>query len=353
LNRFENRVRRLQVLMSEKDVGGVMIRNVYSFRYFTGVGWWQPALFIPVSGDPTIFAFEDEVDELKDGTWIENVLGYRKVEDLMKGVVSVIKSSGAETLGFDLDIDSSALLYQQFLHMHAEKKVIDAHGMIMELRMIKDEEEVSMIRKASEIAGESLKAALNTVKPGLTETEVAGEAVYTARKMGSESVHIYVNSGGPRIHAHPRNKRIGSQDTVMIDVMPSYGGYYSDKADTICLGSVSDEKKRALQAFSNAVNACASKLKPGLNMEELESEAYRIYGEHGVAQYYVQGFSHGVGLRFEEDPITTIIVAHRRMRIKEGMVLNLGHAPLSGKPIGVVKKEETYLIREGGAVKLT
>lgn len=339
--------------MAKKDVGGVMIRNIYSFRYFTGLGWWQPALYIPVIGDPTIFAFEDEVDEVKEGTWIENVLGYRKVEELMKHVVSVVKGSGAETLGFDLDIDSSAPLYQLFLHMHGDKKVVDAHGLIMELRMVKDEEELSMIRKASKIAVESLKAALNSVKPGVTETEVAGEAIYTSRKMGSESIHIYVNSGGPRIHAHPRNKKIGSEDTVMIDVMPSYGGYFSDKADTICLGSISREREKALQAFSEAVEACAAKLKPGVTMEDLENEAVRVYGEWGVAKYYVYGFGHGVGLRFEEDPITTIVVAHRKMVIKDGMVLNLGHAPLSGKPIGAVKREETYLVRGKGALKLT
>ncbi|MBS7627891.1 aminopeptidase P family protein, partial [Candidatus Bathyarchaeota archaeon] len=221
------------------------------------------------------------------------------------------------------------------------------------LRVVKDEEEVSMIRKASEIAGESLSAALNAVKPGVTETEVAGEAVYTARKMGAESVHIYVNSGGPRIHAHPRNRKIGPEDTIMIDVMPSYGGYYSDKADTICLGSSSVEKEKTLQAFSEAVDACASKVKPGVAMEELEKEVLRVYGERGVTKYYVYGFGHGVGLRFEEDPITTIVVASRRMRIEESMVLSLGHAPLSGKSIGAVKREETYLIRKDGVEKLT
>lgn len=353
MSRFEERVRRLQALMSKKNVDGVMVRNIYSFRYFTGLGWWQPALYVPVSGDPTIFAFEDEVDEVKGLTWIENVLGYRKVEELMKGVVSVIRGSGAETLGFDLDIDSSALLYQQFLHMHGGRKVVDAHGLIMELRMVKDEEEVSMMRKASEIAVECLKAALNAVKPGATEAEVAGEAVYTAGKMGSESIHVYVNSGGPRIHAHPRNRKIGPEDTVMIDVMPSYGGYYSDKADTVCLGSISGEKERAIQAFSEAVEACAAKLKPGITMEELENEAAQVYGERRVSEYYVYGFGHGVGLRFEEDPITTIVAAHRRMGVKEGMVLSLGHAPLSGKPIGAVKREETYLIRGKDALKLT
>jgi len=353
MSKFEDRVKKLQNLMLEKKIDGCMIRTPYSFRYFSGISWWQPSLYIPVSGDPTMFVFEDEVEEVKEKTWIENVKGYRKVEELMKSVVDVIKESKAETLGFDLDIDASAALYQMFLYMHGDKKIVDAHNLIMELRMVKDLEEIQLIKKASEIAKEALKIALSFVKPGVTETEVAGEAIYKARKMGAESIHIYVNSGKPRIHAHPRNKKINAGDTVMIDVMPQYEGYYSDKANTIFMEPINKEKKKAYQAFQEALEECAESLKPELSMKDIEEKARKIYEKHDLTKYYVYGFSHGVGLRFEEAPITTIVVAHRLMKIKENMVLNLGHAPLSGKDIGAIKIEETYLISREGAEKLT
>jgi Xaa-Pro aminopeptidase len=353
MDKFEDRVRKFQNLMLEKNIDGCMIRTLYSFRYFTGVGWWQPSLYIPASGDPTIFVFEDEIEEIKEKTWIKNVKGYRKVEELMKSVVEVIKESKAKTLGFDLDIDASAALYQMFLYMHGDKKIVDTHNLIMELRAVKDLEEIQFIRKASEIAKEALKTALDVVKPNVTETEVAGEAVYKARKMGAESIHIYVNSGNPRIHAHPRNKKINVGDTVMIDVMPQYEGYYSDKAAAIFIDPVNEEKKKAYQAFQEAVEKCSETLKPGFSMKDIEEEARKIYEKYDLTKYYVYGFGHGVGLRFEEDPITTIVVAHRLMRIKENMVLNLGHAPLSGKNIGVIKIEETYRVTKNNAEKLT
>lgn len=353
MNRFEKRTRNFQKLMLDKNIDGSMIRNIYSFRYFTGIGWWQPSIYIPAFGDPTIFAFEDEVEEIKENTWVENIIGYRKVEELIKGVVSTIKESKAKTLGFDLDIDASALLYRMFLNMHADKKLVDVHSLIMELRMIKDEEEISLIKKASEIANESLKAGLNVIKPGITETEVAGEAIYKARKMGAESIHIYVNSGKPRIHAHPRNKKINAKDIVMIDVMPSYSGYYSDKATTVFLDSFNGEKKKAYEAFLEAIKVCAEKLKPGITMVELENEVKKVYEKYGLMKYYVYGFGHGVGLRFEEAPITTIVVPHRMMKLKENMVISLGHTPLSGKEISAIKIEETYLVLKDKAEKLT
>jgi len=222
------RVKRFQSLMDEKGIGATMIRNVYSFAYFTGTAWWQPAVLIPAKDEPMIFAFEDEVEELKERTWINNVLGYRKVEELLKGVTENIRKANAQTLGFDVDVDASALLYELFRSMHANKKIVDVHGLVMQLRMVKDQMEIDNIRKASECAKAGLEAAIKSIRAGVTETAIAGEAQMAARRKGAESTLVYVNAGKPRVHAHPRNKEVNAGDTVMVDVMPSYKGYYSD-----------------------------------------------------------------------------------------------------------------------------
>jgi Xaa-Pro aminopeptidase len=88
-------------------------------------------------------------------------------------------------------------------------------------------------------------------------------------------------------------------------------------------------------------------------LDELEKIVQGIYSKHGVQKYYIYGFAHGVGLRFEEDPITTIVVSERKQKTLENMVLNVGHAPLSGKEIGAVKIEDTVLVKKDGAEKLT
>jgi Xaa-Pro aminopeptidase len=349
----KQRVGRLRKLMAEGGVEAVMIRNIFSFHYFTGVAWWQPALLIPLSGEPIIFAFEDEVKELGEKTWIRNIKGYRKVEDLIRSVVTSIRDTGASVLGFDVDIDQSALLYEQFKAMHAGKKILNVHPMIMQLRMVKDEHEISHIEKASQIAEKAIDSALGAVKLGATELEVAAEAEYRAIRLGADSIHVYVNSGRPRIHAHPRNVKIRSNDTVMIDVMPSYEGYFADLAHTVFVGTPNEEQKRAYGAFLEANNIGVEKLKLGLKLKDLESEVYEIYKRHGLEKHYVYGFFHGVGLRFEEDPITTILVQERAAEVLENMVLNVGHSPLSGDGIGTIKMEDTVLITEKGAERLT
>jgi len=347
------RVKRFQALMEEKGIGATMIRNIYSFTYFTGISWWQPAVLIPAKDEPIIFAFEDEVEELGEKTWVSKILGYRKVEELMRAVTENIRKTGAQTIGFDIDVDASALLYEQFKTMHTGKKIVDVHGLIMQLRMVKDKTEIENIRKASECAQSGLEAAVKSIHAGVTETAIAGEAHLAARKKGAESILVYVNAGKPRVHAHPRNKEVKTGDTVMVDVMPSCRGYYSDLAHTVFVGSATNEKRKAYQAFLEASEQYIQALKPDTPLDELEKIVQNVFKQRGVDKHYVYGFAHGVGLRFEEDPITTIVVAERKQKTLENMVLNVGHAPLSGREIGTIKMEDTILIRKEKPEKLT
>jgi Xaa-Pro dipeptidase len=349
----KDRVKRFQALMESKGIGATMIRNIYSFTYFTGTQWWQPSVLIPTREEPMIFAEEDEVNELQEKTWIRNILGYRKVEELMRAVTGNIRKLNAKTIGFDVDVDASALLYEQFKTMHTSKKIVDVHSLIMQLRMMKDPTEIENIRKASECARTGLDAAIKSIRAGTTETAIAGEAHLAARRKGAESTLVYVNAGSPRVHAHPRNTEVKAGNTVMIDIMPSYKGYYADLAHTVFVSSATDEKKKAYQAFLEAQEAYMENLKADVPLDELEKIVHNIFKQREVEKYYIYGFAHGVGLRFEEDPITTIVVAERKQKTLENMVLNVGHAPLSGREIGSMKMEDTVLIKKDKAEKLT
>jgi Xaa-Pro aminopeptidase len=330
-----------------------MIRNIYSFTYFTGTPWWQPSLLIPVKDEPIIFAVEDEVEELREKTWISKILGYRKIEELMRAVTENTRKLDAQTIGFDVDVDASALLYEQFKMMHPGKKIVDVHGLIMQLRMVKDQTEIENIKKASECAQSGLEAAIKSIRAGTTETTIAGEAQLSARRRGAETVLVYVNAGKPRVHAHPRNKEVKNGDTIMVDIMPSYKGYYSDLAHTVFVGSASSEKKNAYKAFREATEQYMRALKPDVPLDELEKIVQTVFKQRQVEKHYIYGFAHGVGLRFEEDPIITIVVAERKQKTLENMVLNVGHAPLSGTEIGTIKMEDTVLVKKEKAEKLT
>jgi len=75
----------------------------------------------------------------------------------------------------------------------------------------------------------------------------------------------------------------------------------------------------------------------------LRGNSKKYIGRGAFIDAYITGYAHGVGLLIEEDPITTIVVPHRAMEVKENMVLAMVHAPLM-IPEGAVKKEDTFIV---------
>ena len=354
---LKGRVKRFQELIKQKNLDAVMVRTLSSFRYFTGLKWLRPALLIPAENEPTAFIFKYEVEEFMEKTWIPNVKGYLRVEELMGEVSGTIRKLGCKKIGFDYSVekDSYVLFFELFKRLNRQVEIVDVHPLIMQLRMVKEDNEIEAIRKASRIVEVGMRKAVDEVDAGKTELEVAAEAIAEMMKKGSENPHIYITSGPkPRIHAEPRsNHKIQPNDTVEIVVSADYEGYYSNLTRTIFLGGISTEKRKAYETFMEQHQKAEENLKPGIKLIEVENMLKKLVETRGYGNFYVTGFTHGVGLLTEEDPITTIVAPHRQYKILENMVLASIHAPLPIPRIGTIKIEDTYLIKANKPEKLT
>jgi len=343
--------------MKKNSIDASMIRTLSSFTYFTGIKWVRPALLIPAEGDPTAFIFKYEAEEFVEKSWIRNVKTYRKAEELMKNVSGTIRRSGYKRVGFDYSVerDSYVLFFELFKRLNAQAEVVDVHALIMQLRMVKEPEELEAIRKASRTAEFGMQKAVDAVDVGKTELEVAAEAVSEMMKKGAESPHIYVTAGPrPRVHAEPRNwAKIQPGDTVEIVISTNCDEYYSNLTRTVFLGGLSPEKRKVYEVFMEAHRTAEQGLKPGTRLIEVETALRKLIEDRGYGDYYVTGFAHGVGLLTEEDPITTIVAPHRQYKAVENMVLASVHAPLTVPNIGTIKLEDTYVIRAEKPERLT
>jgi Xaa-Pro aminopeptidase len=325
--------------------------------YFTGIKWLRPALLIPAEGAPTAFVFKYEAEEFMERTWIRNVETYVKAEDLMRAVSGTIRESGFKKVGFDYSVerDSYVLFFELFKRLNAQAEVVDVHALIMQLRMVKDRNEIEAIKQAARIAEAGMQKAIDAIDVNKTELEVVAEALGEMMKEGAENPHIYVAAGPkPRVHAEPRSwHRIQPGDTVEIVISADQEGYYSNLTRTVFLGGLSAEKREVYETFMEALHKAEENLKPGKKLIEIENLLQKLIENKGYGNYYVTGFAHGVGLLTEEDPITTIVAPHRHYKTVENMVLAFMHAPLTVPDVGTVKFGDTYVIGAEGPEKLT
>lgn len=355
--RLRERVERFQQLMRKNGIDASMIRTLSSFMYFAGIKWLRPALLIPADGQPTAFIFKYEVEQFQEKSWIRNVKAYTRVEELMKNVSETIRDSGFETVGFDYSVERDAyvLFFELFKKLNSQVEIPDVHGLIMQLRMAKDPEEIEHVRKSARISEAGMRKAVDAIEVGRTELEVAAEVLGEMMKKGAEDPHMHITTGSrPRVHAEPRNwVEIQSGDTVQIVLSADYDGYYSNLSRTIFLGGLSHTKRKAFEVFMAAHHTAEENLKTGTKLMDIENRLSELIDHRGYGDYYVAGFAHGVGLLTEEDPITTIVVPHRRYKAQKNMVLASVHAPLTVPDLGTIKSEDTYLIGTEKAERLT
>ncbi len=353
----EKRIAEFQQRMKADGVDAAMIKTASSFTYFADVMWLRPGLIIPAEGDPIAFIPTNEVEAFRERSCVKNVTPYRGIDELMPGITRAIREGGYHKVGMDMSVERDAfeLFMHIFTNLNPKVDVVDVHSLIMELRMFKDASEIERIRKAARTTDKGMKAAIESIAPGASELEIAAEAIYAMMKAGSERPHVYVNAGPvPRIHAEPRaGVRVTGEDVVMVTIGGDSEDYYCNETRTYVPLAASKEKHHAFDSLRSVYESITPKLKPGTVLGSLEQEIGASLTAKGYSDNYVKGFAHGVGLLVEEDPITTILIPHRRMALREGMVIAAMHAPLAIPGAGSFKIEDTFLVTPDGPERLT
>jgi len=351
---FKRRLERFQERLRENEIDGAVIRTLSSFIYFTGTKWLRPALLIPAEGDPIVYVVRGEEKLFKRKSWIEDVVEYQKVEDLMAGVVGWIHRNGMNRVGLEFGVERDAylLFLKVFERLNPGIEIVDVFGITMSMRMIKDEWELENIRKAGKIAQKGMKAAEDVIKPGMSELEIAANIVRELMLNGSEDPKVYVSTT-PRAHAEPfRDLKVPENGVVTVVIGADWNHYYANMARTFVVGDPGERVRRAIEVKEEAYNLAIEETRIGIPLASIEKKLTSFFKERGFGDAYLAGYTHGVGLLIEEPPITTIVVPQRATKVQENMVLAIIHPPLMISE-GAIKHEDTYLVRKRGLEKVT
>jgi len=351
---FKKRVERFQALLRENEIDGAVIRTLSSFVYFTGTKWLRPSLLIPAEGKPVVFVVKGEAELFKERSWVENVVEYQRVEDLMAGVVSWIHRNGMERVGLEFGVERDAylLFLKLFQRLNPTVEVVDVLDLTMSLRMIKDGWELENIRKAGKIARRGMKVAEEVIRPGVSELEIAAEVTRELMLGGSEEPKVYVSTT-PRAHAEPfRDLKVPENGAVTVVIGADWNHYYANTARTFIVGEPGERVRAALEVKKKACELALQETRIGVSLNAVEKKLHAFLKEKGFEDAYIAGYTHGVGLLVEELPMPTIVVPTRAEKVRENMVLSIVHSPLM-IPEGAIKHEDTYIVRREGLERAT
>ena len=224
------------------------------------------------------------------------------------------------------------------------------NGIVESLRIIKEPEEISYIKKAIEISDSAIEHIKQYMCPGMTEVQVAWIIEKYMRENGSETIPFEIIVGGginsALPHALPSDYCIQNGDSVVIDIGARYKRYVSDSTRSFSIGDQDETFKKIYDIVLGAHLTAIVAIKAGMNGEEADGIARSVIREGGYAEFFGHSLGHGVGLATHEAP-------RLGMRstdvLKDGMVFTI-EPGIYIPGWGGVRIEDT-VIMENGQVK--
>lgn len=206
----------------------------------------------------------------------------------------------------DLNLIPNFLL-EKLMSVCNGKDIINAANIVDDLRMIKSEDELKIIRKAYEMGIAGINRGLKALEIGKTESQITGEMAYPVYQMGAEQLSNYFSTSSGKNTSSALNlpsgdKFIEDGDFVILDIGGVYKGYFSDIATTVIVGKKDAEKQRVLDTAKKALDAALKKVRPGVRGKEIDLAAREITTTAGYAKNHLYGCCHGVGLQHCEPP---------------------------------------------------
>jgi Xaa-Pro aminopeptidase len=302
----------------------MLVSNNDNRRYvsgFTGSAGW-----LAVSPDQAILATDFRYYEQAELQSPHFAL-YKLTQEFSKHLPEIAEQAGnARRLGFEAH--NIPYAYFQVLNKAAEENgltLVPTEGVIEQLRIRKDEEELTLIQRAIDLADEAVTMIEHELRPGMTERQAAWEIEKYIREHGGDglSFETIVGAGphGALPHWRPTDTPIERGQAIVFDLGARVNGYCSDLTRTIFLGEPDDQFKRVYSIVLQAQLAAEEGVRHGMTGKETDALARSIIEDAGYGDCFGHGLGHGVGLEIHEAPRVSKMAEN--VTLEDGMVFTV------------------------------
>ncbi len=231
--------------------------------------------------------------------------------------------------------------------------LVDLDADLWLLRRHKDPDELAMIRRSIDCTAAMYERARQIIEPGITELLVFNELQAAAVKVAGEPLTALGNdfqcnsAGGP-----PRNRAAQAGELFILDLGPSYRGYYADNCRTITVdGQPTEQQLAAWKAIVEVLEMVEASVRPGVSCRELFAETQRMLDDFAPGAFF-HHLGHGFGLFPHEAP-------HLNPNTGWDDVFEVGDTFTAEPGLYTeelkagIRLEQNYLVTEDGVARLT
>jgi Xaa-Pro dipeptidase len=229
--------------------------------------------------------------------------------------------------GARIGVEAFAMRYAEsrLLETHASScELIAADDVVGELRLRKEPGEIARMRRAADMAQAALTAILNTLHPGMTEREIAGQLKLQMLAAGADAFSFQpIVSTGPNAanpHASPSERPLQHGDFLLFDWGLYAEGYASDITRTFPVGVMDREMREIYTVVQLANEAGRKAIRPGVTCGAVDAATRQVIEDAGYGRHFTHRTGHGLGMEVHEPPY---IAAGSRRVLEPGMTFTI------------------------------
>jgi len=307
---YKNRLNKIREAMSKKKTDMVILTSMHNIAYYTGFiycSFGRPyGCVITENKIVTISANIDASQPWRRSNCENIIYTDWKKDNFLRAIVSIIgrddppKNIGIEEDHLTLEVMSKIRSIFNFSTFK------DISKDLMNLRMIKSEEEIKIIKNGARIADLGAEEIVKYIKPGETELEIA---IQGRDRMEREIAKTYphaeymdtwvwfqsgINTDGA--HNPKTNRKLKIGDILSMNTFPMISGYYTALERTLFLESIDDASLKAWEANVKVHKRGLELIKPGVKCSEICTELNDLFAELGYIEFRTFGYGHSFGM---------------------------------------------------------
>ncbi|MGH7267743.1 MAG: M24 family metallopeptidase [Candidatus Rokuibacteriota bacterium] len=340
LDEYRGRLRRVQAAMAERNLDLLMVHTPENSYYLTGyrsLGYYSyTVLFVPGDGDPIHLNRAIEKTAVEGTSWVpnQNQTIYPDTEHYLDATIRVMRTEGLDRAG-RIGIDKQAWYltigdYESLQERLPHATFVDAAMLVDDMRIVKSPAEQAYSRRAGAIVSDAMRHTIGAIRPGVTESELQGEAYKALVSGGSEyqAVQPLVASGVRATMAHvtAEGRRVEQGDIVYLEMAASVKRYHAALLRCAWVGKPPAEAIEITDACRRALDAGIAAMKPGVPCEEVDRACRAVVEEagYGASFRHKAGYSIGIGLPPDWSEARAIMLRGGEKRaLRPGMIFHI------------------------------
>lgn len=318
---FQKRIERLRGAMKAWGADFLFLNPGKEWYYFSGAhipdyhaelkvpGDWVSGILIPLDKDPVLAVYEVSAEGIAAETWISDVRVLPALQDPRQFYDQLLAefSPDGKTIAVAKTVWSETLLGLQQATPNA-RFISATAAMLDQVRQIKDEQEIRIMREAAAITDRAMEAIFNQLRIGMTVRDVWNEVHYQFLKAGSERMSFKpgvtnVPLGGSLADSKPGHK-LEPGTVLAFDIGAVYQEYCTDFGRSFFVGEPSSLAVDCYASLAKATTSLMEVMGDGnMTVEQAAGFVARSIAGDGFGSYHAHpGLGHGIGLDVHEAP---------------------------------------------------